>query len=192
MNDHDMPGTTSNTETGQLLRDAAGRALRYLADLDDRPVAPDGAALERLAALGGPMPETGRDPAAVLDRLDEIGGPATVASAGPRGEDAPRDLPDHVPGRLERLVVEQCRRDRPHGRRLAGTVGAEQNDDLAGMDRQRDLVQDGAVGVGKADIDNAQHGATEQANAAISRCSRFTNRNNTRNVGSECRHRHAT
>ena len=84
MNDHHIPTDTAPSETGRLLHDAAERALRYLGDLDGRPVAPDEAALERLAGLGGPMPETGCDPAAVLARLDEIGGPATVASAGPR------------------------------------------------------------------------------------------------------------
>ena len=67
-----------------LLRDAAGRATRYLATLPDRPVAPDPAALDRLAGLGGPLPDGPSDPAEVLALLDELGSPASVASAGPR------------------------------------------------------------------------------------------------------------
>jgi hypothetical protein len=64
-----------------LLADAAGRAGRYLAGLDDRPVAPDGAALAGLARFDEPLPEGAGDPAATLALLDEAGS-ATVASAG--------------------------------------------------------------------------------------------------------------
>lgn len=67
-----------------LLHDAAARALRYLATLDDRPVAPPPEAVARLEALGGRVPETPSDPAAVLALLDEVASPATVASAGRR------------------------------------------------------------------------------------------------------------
>jgi glutamate/tyrosine decarboxylase-like PLP-dependent enzyme len=67
-----------------LLHDAATRAARYLGTLDDRPVAPSPEAIARLGALGGPLPATPSDPAAVLALLDEIASPATVASAGRR------------------------------------------------------------------------------------------------------------
>ena len=65
-----------------LLQQAAARAARYLEDLETRPVAPSAAALERLASLDRPLPESPGDPAAVLDELDAVGSPATVATAG--------------------------------------------------------------------------------------------------------------
>jgi glutamate/tyrosine decarboxylase-like PLP-dependent enzyme len=67
-----------------LLHDAIERASRYLETLDDRPVAPS---QENVAALTGfdePLPEGPTDPAMVLRMLDQIGSPATVASAGGR------------------------------------------------------------------------------------------------------------
>lgn len=67
-----------------LLRDVAERAGRYLAGLSERPVAPHADAVERLAGLSGPLPAGPTDPAAVLALLDDLGSPATVASAGPR------------------------------------------------------------------------------------------------------------
>lgn len=67
-----------------LLADAAERATRYVATLDDRPVAPDGAALAALAAFDEPLPESPQDPTATLALLDEVGSPATVASTGGR------------------------------------------------------------------------------------------------------------
>jgi glutamate/tyrosine decarboxylase-like PLP-dependent enzyme len=67
-----------------LLDDAARRAIRYLATLDDRAVAPSAAALARLAALDGPLPSMPGDAAETLRLLDEVAGPATVASAGGR------------------------------------------------------------------------------------------------------------
>jgi glutamate/tyrosine decarboxylase-like PLP-dependent enzyme len=73
-----------NAETYQLLADAAGRAERYLANLDDRQVAPGDAALAALSSFEEPLPESPADPAATLALLDEAGSPATVASAGGR------------------------------------------------------------------------------------------------------------
>lgn len=67
-----------------LLNAAAGYAARYLEGLPERPVAPTAAGLERLAQLDRPLPEHGRDAAAVLEELDLVGSPATVASAGGR------------------------------------------------------------------------------------------------------------
>jgi glutamate/tyrosine decarboxylase-like PLP-dependent enzyme len=67
-----------------LLADAAARAGRYLAGLDERPVAPDDAALAGLARFEEPLPEAAGDPTATLALLDEAGSPATVASAGGR------------------------------------------------------------------------------------------------------------
>src|SRR6266540_4503187 len=67
-----------------LLRQAAQAATRYLDDIQTRSVAPTAAALARLNELGGELPDEPIDPHAVLALLDEIGSPATVASAGPR------------------------------------------------------------------------------------------------------------
>ena len=67
-----------------LLREAADRAATYLNDLGTRPVFPSSAALSRLTELGGTLPDSPADPEKVLELLDEIGSPATVASAGGR------------------------------------------------------------------------------------------------------------
>ena len=68
----------------ELLSDSAARSIRYLETLDARPVFPRAAQRARLAVLGGPLPDGSCDPAAVLELLDEVGSPATVASAGRR------------------------------------------------------------------------------------------------------------
>ena len=67
-----------------LLEDAAGRAQAYLAKLAERRVAPGPEAVGALARLDFPLPASGRDPAQVLALLDDVGSPATVATAGPR------------------------------------------------------------------------------------------------------------
>jgi glutamate/tyrosine decarboxylase-like PLP-dependent enzyme len=73
-----------DAEAGRLLADAAERARRYLAGLDQRPVRPDEAALSALASFDEPLPEEPGDPAATLALLDEVGSPSTVASTGGR------------------------------------------------------------------------------------------------------------
>jgi glutamate/tyrosine decarboxylase-like PLP-dependent enzyme len=70
--------------TGELLNLAGDRAIRYLNAISDRAVAPSREAIERLSDLGGPLPEGPSDPAEVIQALDEIGSPATMATAGPR------------------------------------------------------------------------------------------------------------
>jgi glutamate/tyrosine decarboxylase-like PLP-dependent enzyme len=70
--------------TGELLNLAGDRAIRYLNVISDRAVAPSREAIERLSDLGGPLPERPSDPAEVIQALDEIGSPATMATAGPR------------------------------------------------------------------------------------------------------------
>ena len=67
-----------------LLRDVAARAGRYLEQLPERPVAAAPEAVAALERLGGALPESGSDAAEILKLLDEVGTPATVASAGPR------------------------------------------------------------------------------------------------------------
>ncbi len=73
------------SDTRELLAEAARRAADYLEGLRDRPVGPlPGAAEKLLAALDRPLPDRGSESADVLAFLDELGSPATVASAGGR------------------------------------------------------------------------------------------------------------
>src|SRR4051794_15984150 len=67
-----------------LLLQTAERAARYLERLPDRGVAPAPEAIARLAELDEPLPDTPSDDNDVIDLLDRIGSPATVAMAGPR------------------------------------------------------------------------------------------------------------
>ena len=78
-------GTRAAMATGDgLLALAAARAARYLDALRERRVTPTTAALEGLDRLDHDLPERPGDPAETLALLDEVGSPATVASAGPR------------------------------------------------------------------------------------------------------------
>src|SRR5689334_4864304 len=72
------------TPLDALLRDAAERGRRDLEGIGARPVCPQGATIEGLTALGGPLPEGPSDPVETLALLDALGSPATVATAGPR------------------------------------------------------------------------------------------------------------
>ncbi len=65
-------------------RRTADRIAQYRRTLDDRPVAPPVDVEELTAGLGGPLPEEGDDPAAVIDRLVAAVEPGLVATAGPR------------------------------------------------------------------------------------------------------------
>lgn len=67
-----------------LLQDTAQRAIRYLAALDDRGVAPSVEAVAALGALDTSLPDRPMDPAEVLDLLDTYGSPATTANTGGR------------------------------------------------------------------------------------------------------------
>jgi glutamate/tyrosine decarboxylase-like PLP-dependent enzyme len=66
-----------------VLRDAADRALRYLESLDERPVAPDPAAIAALSELDIPLPAEPTDPTATIAELDRHSG-AVMAMSGPR------------------------------------------------------------------------------------------------------------
>ena len=76
-------GTLEAAEAA-LLREAAERAERYLAGLDERPVYPSAAGLAGLSAFDEPLPDAPQDPRATLALLDGAGSPATVATAGRR------------------------------------------------------------------------------------------------------------
>ena len=71
-------------EMRELLHSAALRAARYLEEVQERPVAPNAAAVHALSRLAEPLPEGGMPPEAVLQLLDEAGSPATMGIAGPR------------------------------------------------------------------------------------------------------------
>jgi glutamate/tyrosine decarboxylase-like PLP-dependent enzyme len=70
--------------THVLLQQAVQLASRYLDGLETRSVAPTSEALAGLAELDGELSDAPMYPSAVLALLDELGSPATVASAGPR------------------------------------------------------------------------------------------------------------
>ena len=70
--------------SGELLTDAVGRARRYLADADDRPVAPTAGAVAALERFSEPLPASVGDASEILAMLDEVGSPGTVAQTGAR------------------------------------------------------------------------------------------------------------
>ena len=67
-----------------LLSDAARRASRYLETLDARSVAPTREAIAALGRFEQAFPEHGSTAESVVEELDEVGSPATMASAGGR------------------------------------------------------------------------------------------------------------
>jgi glutamate/tyrosine decarboxylase-like PLP-dependent enzyme len=66
------------------LRAAAEHAEAFLATVDDRPVAARSDAAAVRDALGGPLPDHGETPTAVIDALATGAEPGLVATAGPR------------------------------------------------------------------------------------------------------------
>jgi glutamate/tyrosine decarboxylase-like PLP-dependent enzyme len=86
MNGTAAPSTSTpgNRSTHDLLVKTADRAGRYLAGLADRPVGVTDSAIQELARLDETLPDGPTDPAEVLALLDDIGSPATVATAGGR------------------------------------------------------------------------------------------------------------
>lgn len=68
----------------ELLVKTAERAIRYLDSLANRRVAPGKEAIAQLASLDVALPSQPTSPESVLQQLDELGSPATMAMAGPR------------------------------------------------------------------------------------------------------------
>jgi glutamate/tyrosine decarboxylase-like PLP-dependent enzyme len=68
----------------EALHDVAERSTRYLNAIGSRRVAPSANALAGLAAFDVPLQEPSIPAAQVVDELDRIGSPATMAIAGPR------------------------------------------------------------------------------------------------------------
>jgi glutamate/tyrosine decarboxylase-like PLP-dependent enzyme len=67
-----------------LLKSVAERAASYLKALETRGVAPTPEAIQGLARFDEPLAAQPTDPQQVISLLDEIGSPATMASAGSR------------------------------------------------------------------------------------------------------------
>jgi glutamate/tyrosine decarboxylase-like PLP-dependent enzyme len=67
-----------------LLHKTTMLCAKYLGSLGTRPVFPSSAAVNQLSQLGGGLPDFSTAPERVLELLDEVGSPATVASAGGR------------------------------------------------------------------------------------------------------------
>src|SRR6185503_11261577 len=78
-----MP-TPPQPHDAALLHDAAQRAERYLAGLNDRRVGPGDDAVRGLDRFFEPLPASSTDPRETLRLLDEWGSPATMAMAGGR------------------------------------------------------------------------------------------------------------
>jgi glutamate/tyrosine decarboxylase-like PLP-dependent enzyme len=68
----------------EVLALAARRASEYLETVGSRSVAPSPSAVLDLAQFEGPLPDAPGDALGVLDLLDRVGSPATVATAGGR------------------------------------------------------------------------------------------------------------
>ncbi|HXV64618.1 MAG TPA: aminotransferase class V-fold PLP-dependent enzyme [Vicinamibacteria bacterium] len=68
----------------ELLENSARRAAIYLEGLSERSVTPRADDLTRLRELHISLPDQPTSPEQVLKTLDDVGSPATVASAGPR------------------------------------------------------------------------------------------------------------
>ncbi|MEP0883723.1 hypothetical protein NDI49_19400 [Trichocoleus sp. ST-U3] len=68
----------------ELLETTAQFAIRYLESLDARNVAPTAEAIANLIQFDEPLPNEPVEPELVLQQLDEIGSPASMAQAGSR------------------------------------------------------------------------------------------------------------
>ena len=73
--------------SGDALDRAHDLAREFLDGVDEARVWPAAGAAELLAALGGPLPEAGSDPADVVEQLAAAARPGLVANAG-RGTSA--------------------------------------------------------------------------------------------------------
>ena len=78
------PAKTAHVSSRNVLRIAAERAEHYVETISERRVAPSNEDIAVLSRFHEPLPESSTDPREVLTMLDEVGSPATVATAGPR------------------------------------------------------------------------------------------------------------
>lgn len=72
------------SKTDDVLRQAAKRARKYVLGIGERRVAPSENDIDGLAKFREPFPTEPSDPMRVLEMLDEIGSPATLATTGGR------------------------------------------------------------------------------------------------------------
>jgi glutamate/tyrosine decarboxylase-like PLP-dependent enzyme len=72
------------TERDELLRHAAETARKYVQEIGERRVAPTESDLAGLTKFREPFPNAPSDPLQVLNKLNELGSPATVATTGGR------------------------------------------------------------------------------------------------------------
>lgn len=68
----------------ELLENTAQRAISYLENIGDRSVAPSSEAIAKLSTLDEPLNDGPTSPDQVIELLDDICSPATMAMAGPR------------------------------------------------------------------------------------------------------------
>ncbi len=80
----DDPMSRLLSETDKVLEFAAERARKYVAEISQRSVAPEGEAIAALKSFHEPFPEKPCDPRDVVAMLDAAGSPATVATTGGR------------------------------------------------------------------------------------------------------------
>jgi glutamate/tyrosine decarboxylase-like PLP-dependent enzyme len=71
-------------DTGKLLKSVAERAVRYVGRINQLRVNPTEADLAALAGFREPFPTAPSDPHEVLEKLDALGSPSTVAMTGGR------------------------------------------------------------------------------------------------------------
>jgi len=76
--------TNELSDRDELLRQAAEIARKYVQEIAERRVAPTKRDLDYLTRLREPFPSAPSDPMQILEKLDEIGSPATVATTGGR------------------------------------------------------------------------------------------------------------
>src|SRR5215469_3838564 len=75
---------SGESQSGELLRLAAEKAIRYVDSVRDRRVSPSPAAITALESFHEPFPAEPSNPADVLEQLDSLGSPATAATTGGR------------------------------------------------------------------------------------------------------------
>jgi glutamate/tyrosine decarboxylase-like PLP-dependent enzyme len=81
---HRCQSELEEEKMNDLIMDAARRSVRYVEGLSMRNPYPSSEALERLHELEQPLQDEAVDPCEVLEMLDAVGSPATVASTAGR------------------------------------------------------------------------------------------------------------
>ena len=133
-------------DEAEILALAESQALDYLRSLDSRRVFPDRQALDALSVFDEALPDQGHDALAVLTQLAEVGGQATVASAGANyfGFVIGASLPVAAAAERIALAWDQCASsydNSPVADRIEKTAGRWLLDIL-------DLPKESAVGFG--------------------------------------------